>query len=54
MMESGIINGSDIQTVFKLDSNVLFEDAVLFENDVFFLCPDPARRNFIIVHGQLK
>jgi hypothetical protein len=50
----GHYNGSDIQTVFKLDSNVLFDDAVLFEKDVFFICPDPARRNFIIVHGQLK
>jgi hypothetical protein len=50
----GHYNGSDIQTVFKLDSNVLFNDAVLFEMDVFFICPDPSRRNFIIVHGQLK
>jgi hypothetical protein len=31
----GYYNGSDIQTVFKLDSNFLFSDVMLFEKDVF-------------------
>jgi hypothetical protein len=55
-MQDGIghYNGIDIQTIFKLDSNVLFNDAVLFEKDIFFICPDPARHNFMIVHGQSK
>jgi hypothetical protein len=50
----GHYNGNDIQTLFKLNNTILFSDAMLFEKDVFFICPDPARRNFFIVHGQLK
>jgi hypothetical protein len=55
-MQDGIghYNGSNLQTLFKLDNNILFSDAMLFEKDVFFICPDPAKRNFFIVHGQLK
>jgi hypothetical protein len=50
----GHYNGSDIQTVFKLDNNAMFDDAVIFEKDVFFLCTDYKKNNFLIVHGQLK
>jgi hypothetical protein len=50
----GHYNGNDVKTIFKLDNNALFNDAVLFEKDVFFVCPDPANRKFIIVHAHLK
>jgi len=50
----GHYNGSNVETIFKLDNKVLFNDAVLFEKDAFFICPDPAHRKFVIVHGQLK
>jgi hypothetical protein len=50
----GHYNGTDIQTIFKTYNSTPFDDAVVFEKDVFFLCTDYTKNNFLIVHGQLK
>ncbi|MDP4115786.1 MAG: hypothetical protein Q8903_06605, partial [Bacteroidota bacterium] len=50
----GHYDGSDLKTIFKLDYNVGFSDAVIFEKDVYFVCPNLDKNIFIIVHGKLQ
>jgi len=47
-------NGNNIEYIYNFEGRISITDAVLFENEVFFLAFDISNGNDLIYHGKLE